>query len=67
MVKRLHELSPCLSPMFGCCFGDVVVHLLHDGRGIISRSEVISCSHLFQYTCCDLLCIETVSIRGYMV
>ena len=24
----LHQLSPCLSPMFVCCSGDLVVHML---------------------------------------
>ena len=49
MVQCLHELSPCVSSMFVCSSGDLVVHLLQGGRGWISRSEVVSCSHLFQY------------------
>ena len=28
VVQCLHELSPCVSPMFICCSGDLVVHLL---------------------------------------
>ena len=63
----LHELSPCLSPMFIWCFGDLVVYLFQGRRGRISRSEIISCSHLFQYIWWDWLCIETVSSRVYMV
>ena len=31
MVQRLHELSPCLSPMFICCSGHLVVQLLQGG------------------------------------
>ena len=49
MVQCLHELSPCVSLMFVCCFGDLVVHLLQGGRGGISGAEVVSCSHHFQY------------------
>ena len=48
MVQCLHELSPCFSPMFVCCSGNLVVHLLQDGRGGISKFEVISCPHPFQ-------------------
>ena len=43
------------------CSGDLVVHLLQGGRGGISGSEVISCSHPFQYFRWDRLCINTVS------
>ena len=43
MVQCLHELSPCVSSMFVCSSGDLVVHLLQGGRGWISRSEVVSC------------------------
>ena len=32
-----------------CCSGDLVVHLLKGGRGGISGSEIVSCSHPFQY------------------
>ena len=45
----------CFPPMFFCCSGDIVVHLLHGGRGWISRSEFISCSHPFQYFCSVLI------------
>ena len=45
----LHELSPCVSPMFVCCSGDLGIHLLQGGRDGISGSEVVSCSHPFQY------------------
>ena len=44
MVQCLHELSPCVSPVFICSSGDFVVHLLQDGQGGISRSDVVSCS-----------------------
>ena len=67
VVQRLHKLSLCLSLMFICCSGDLVIHLLEDGRGGISRYEVISCSHLFQYFRWDWLCIKMGSSRGYMV
>ena len=36
MVQCLHELSLCVSPMFVCSSGDLVVHLLQGGRGWIS-------------------------------
>ena len=49
MVQCLHELSPCVSPVFICSSGDLVVHLLQGGRGEISGSEVVSCFHPFQY------------------
>ena len=39
MVQCLHELSPCVSSVFVCSSGDLVVHLLQGGRGWISRSE----------------------------
>ena len=65
VVKRLHELSPCVSPMFVCCSCDLVVHLLQGGRCGISRSGVILCSDIFPYFRCDPLCIKTVSSRGY--
>ena len=45
MVQCLHRLSPCVSPVFSCSSGDLVVHLLQDGRGGISGSEAVSCSH----------------------
>ena len=66
MVQCLHELSPCVSSMFVCSSGDLVVHLLQGGRGWISRSEVISCSHLFQYFRWNWFRINTVSSTGYM-
>ena len=47
-VLCLHELSPCVSLMF-LCSGDLVVHLLQGGRGVITGSEIVSCCHLFQY------------------
>ena len=31
MVQCLHELSPCVSSMFVCSSGDLVVHLLKGG------------------------------------
>ena len=49
-----------------CSSGDLVVHLLQGRRGWISRSEVVSCSHLFQYFCWNWFRINTVSSRGYM-
>ena len=64
MVQCLHELYPCVSPMFVCCSGDLVVHLLQGGRGGISGSEVVTCSHPFQYFSWNRLCINTVSSRG---
>ena len=45
MVQCLNELPPCVSPMFVCSSG-YLVHLLQGGRGWISRSEVVSCSHI---------------------
>ena len=38
--------------------------LLQGGRGWISRSEVVSCSHLFQYFRWNWFRINTVSSRG---
>ena len=69
VVQCRHELPPCVSLMFVCCSGDLVVHLLQGGRGVISGSEVVSCSHPFQYFCWNRLCIDTVSSRlmGYGV
>ena len=64
--RCLHELSPCVSSMFVCSSGDLVVHLLQGWRGWISRSEVVSCSHLFQYFRWNWFRINTVSSRGYM-
>ena len=66
MVQCLHELSPCVSPVFICSSDDLVVHLLQGGRGGISGSEVVSCSHPFQYFRLNWLRINTVSSRGYM-
>ena len=60
MVQCLHELSQCFSPMFVCCSGDLVVHLFQGGRRGISRSEVISCSHPFQYFRWDRCCPEGI-------
>ena len=54
MVQFLHELSPCFPPMFVCCSGDLVVHLLQSGHGGISRSEVIL-SYIFAGTGCVLI------------
>ena len=54
------------SSMFVCSSGDLVVHLLQGGRGWISISEVVSCSHLFQYFRWNWFRINTVSSRGYM-
>ena len=65
MVQCLHELSPCVSSVFVCSSGDLVVHLLQGGRGWISRSEVVSCSHLFQYFRWNWFRINTVSSRGF--
>ena len=39
--------------MFVCCSGDLIVHLLWGWRGGIFGSEVISCSHPFQYFLCE--------------
>ena len=66
MVQFLHELSPCVSPMFVCSSGDLVVHRLQGRLGWISRSEVVSYSHLFQYFRWNWFRINTVSSRGYM-
>ena len=33
MVQCLYELSPCVSSMFVCSSGDLVVHLFQGGRG----------------------------------
>ena len=46
---------------------DLIVHLSQGGRGWISWSENISCSHIFQYLCWIRLCIDSVSSRGYVV
>ena len=55
-------------PMFVCSTGDLGVHLLQCGRGVISESEVVSCSHPFPYFCWNrLCCINTVSSIGYML
>ena len=68
MVQCLHELSPCVSPVFICSSGDLVVHLLQGGRGGISGSEVVSCSHPFQYFRWNRFRINTVlSERVYVV
>ena len=32
MVQCLHELSPCVFPVFICSSGDLVVHLLQGGE-----------------------------------
>ena len=32
MVQCLHEPSPCVSPVFICSSGDLVVHLLQGGE-----------------------------------
>ena len=67
MIQRLHKLSPVLSFMFVHYSGDIIVQLWQGGRGRVSGSEVISCSHLFQYQCWNQLCVESVSSRGYVV
>ena len=64
MVQCLHELSPCVSSMLVCSSSDLVVHLLQGGRGWISRSEVVSCSHVFQYFCWNLFRINTCRPEG---
>ena len=66
VVQCLHELSPCISPMFVCCSGDLIVHLLQRRRCGISGSEVVSCSHPFQYFHWNRICINTVLSRGYI-
>ena len=48
VIQCLHELTPCLSPMFICCSGDLVLHLLQGGRGGISGSEVVSSFPIFR-------------------
>ena len=47
MVQCLHDLSPCVSLVFICSSGDLVVHLLQGGRGGSSGSEVISSFAIF--------------------
>ena len=44
--------------MFVRYFGDLIVHLWQGRRGRVSGSEVISCSHLFQYICWNRLCVD---------
>ena len=63
VVQSLHELSPFVSPMC-VCSGDIVVHLLQSGRGGISGSDVVSCSHPFQHFRWNRLCINTVFLGG---
>ena len=68
MIQRLHKLSPLLSFMFVRYSSDLIVHLLQGGRGRVSGSEVISCSHIFQYLCwnrlwCSMV-LDTVVISG---
>ena len=62
-MEHIHKLSF----MFVRCSGDLIVHLLQGRRGRVSGSEVISCSHLFQYLCWNRLCVESVLSRGYVV
>ena len=57
---------PCVSPVFICSSGDLAVHLLQGGRGGIARSDVVSCSHPFQYFHWNWFRINTVSSREYM-
>ena len=61
------KLPPLLSFMFVRYSGDLIVHLLQGGKGRFSGSDVISCSHLFQYLSCNWLCVESVSSSGYVV
>ena len=56
---------PCVSPVFICSSGDLVVHLLKGGRGGISGSEVVSFSHHFQYFRWNWFRINMVSSTGY--
>ena len=65
MVHRLHKFFPRLSFMLVCYSGDLIFHLLQGGR--VSGSDVISYFHLFQYLYCNLLCVESVSSREYVV
>ena len=58
MVQHLYF---CLLCSFVHYSGDIIIHLLQDGRGRVSGSEVISCSHLFEYLCCNRVCVELVS------
>ena len=58
VIQRLHKLSSLLSFMFICCSGNLIVHLWQGGRGWISWSEIISCSHLSQYLCWNWLCVD---------
>ena len=67
MIQRLRKLSPLLSFMFVRYSGDLIIHRLQGGRGRVSRFEVSSSSHLFQYLCWNSLCVESVSSRGYVV
>ena len=39
MVQCLHELSPCVSSMFVCSSGDLVVHLLSQVGSLDLRSS----------------------------
>ena len=66
MVQCLNELSPCVSPVFICSSGNLVVHLLQGGLGGISGSDVVSCSHPFHYFCWNWFRINTVSSIGDM-
>ena len=47
MVQCLHELSLCVSPMFVCCSGDLVIHLCQGGRGGISGCLVLAYFPIF--------------------
>ena len=42
-----YKLSPCVSPMFVCCSGDLVAHLLQGRQDGISGSEVLSSFPIF--------------------
>ena len=61
MIQRLHKLSPLLSFMFDRYSGDLIVYLLEGGQGRVSGAD------LSQYLCWNLLCVESVSSRGYVV
>ena len=68
VVQCLHELSPCVSPMFICCSGNLVVHLLQGERGGIS-SRALILSNIFAGTgsvlirCCPEGICRVVAFR----
>ena len=61
VIQRLHKLSLLLSSVFVRYSGNRIVHLWQGGQGRASGSEIISCSHLFQYLCWNRLCVDSVS------